>query len=692
VRLKRAHRELTSVLCVILSVVVAVLAGGPTPAVDGWLFEILLKARSVMAPPAEPREAAAVAVIAIDPRSLDEPELAVYPRVLMAPVWGRVLDAVFGAGASAIGFDVVFSYSANRFAPDFDAPFLEALSRHREHVVLARSVTTVPAMPFVGALRGDPGAFGLGELAAADGDGSYRRVLPAYHTPDGETVSGLAAAVLRRSNGPEMKEPVLIAPLRHLETLPTYALIDVLRCANAPDALTRAFRDKRVFVGTTLPDEDRRHTSGRFLTPPRADGPALHACGLRRLAASLPDAATVPGVFIHAAAVDAVARNRVVVTASTPVVATLAAIGSGVGAVAGFMLTPWMAAPVVAVVAAILFAGATAALVNSVWIPLALPLVTLVAAPVLAYVVRYVVEDRVRRRIEHAFSHYLAPQVVERLSEDATALRLGGELREVTVMFADLSGFTALSGRVSAEVLTRVTNEYLGYIVEEVESTGGYVDKFIGDAVMAMWGAPAADPRHATNAVRAALAAVARIHAERARAEACGELGYGVKIGVNSGPAVVGNVGTEKRYNYTAVGETVNVASRLESVPGIYSCDVVVGPRTAEQARTDFFWVELDTIRVKGRDAPLALFEPLGPIDAATPAQREHARQFAEALADYRAMRFAEAAAAWDALAADAREWSAAANPASVMAARARAFALKPPPEPWDGVWVLTSK
>ena len=245
---------------------------------------------------------------------------------------------------------------------------------------------------------------------------------------------------------------------------------------------------------------------------------------------------------------------------------------------------------------------------------------------------------------------------------------------------------------MSAEVLTRVTNEYLGYIVEEVESTGGYVDKFIGDAVMAMWGAPAADPRHATNAVRAALAAVARIHAKRARAEARGELGYGVKIGVNSGPAVVGNVGTEKRYNYTAVGETVNVASRLESVPGIYSCDVVVGPRTAEQARADFFWVELDTIRVKGREAPLALFEPLGPIDVVTPAQHEHARQFAEALADYRAMRFAEAAAAWEALGAGAREWSAAANPATVMAARARAFALKPPPEPWDGVWVLTSK
>ena len=473
-RLTRGHRELTSLLCAVLGAVVAIIVAGPTSLVDGPLLEVLVKARSIATPPTEPLDAAAVAVIAIDPRSLDEPELAVYPRVLMAPVWGRTLDLVFGAGAQAIGFDVLFSWSANRFAPDSDAPFLAALSRHRDRVVLARTVATVPAPPFVGALRADPGALGLGELKA-DRDGSYRRVQPAYRTPD-DVVPGLAAAVLRRGNGPTMTDDVLIAPTRHLETIPTYALIDVLRCADAPDVLARAFRGKRVLVGTTMPEEDRRYTSGRFLTPVPTDGPPLHACGLRRLGASVPDSKTVPGVYIHAAAVDAVARNRVVVTASTPVVAALAAVSGGAGAVAGFALTPWLALTAVVVIAAILFAGATAALVSSVWIPLAVPLGTLAAAPVLAYVVRYVVVERVRRRIENAFSHYLAPSVVERLSRDTAALRLGGELREVTVIFADLSGVTALSGRVSAEVLTRVTNEYLAYIVEAVESTGGYVD------------------------------------------------------------------------------------------------------------------------------------------------------------------------------------------------------------------------
>src|SRR5206468_6241942 len=139
-------------------------------------------------------------------------------------------------------------------------------------------------------------------------------------------------------------------------------------------------------------------------------------------------------------------------------------------------------------IGAALLAGATAALAVELWLPLALPLGALIAAPALAHVVRYLVEERRRRRIENAFSHYLAPAIVDRLAAEPSALQLGGERREVTVMFADLSGFTELSGQIEPEVLTRLTNEYLGYIVEPVEATGGYVDKFIGDAVLAIWG------------------------------------------------------------------------------------------------------------------------------------------------------------------------------------------------------------
>jgi adenylate cyclase len=179
-----------------------------------------------------------------------------------------------------------------------------------------------------------------------------------------------------------------------------------------------------------------------------------------------------------------------------------------------------------------------------------------------------------------------------------------------------------------------------------------------------------------------------------------GESSFSVKIGINSGPAMVGNVGTAQRYNYTAMGETVNVAARLESVPSLYACEIVIGPETAILTQDAFLLCELDTIRVKGREAPLAIAMPLALHTTATAAQRLYVRSFATALAHYRAMQFAEAAALWDAL--SPAVWDPAwlprsmaecsIHPATVMAQRARAYATHPPETLWDGVWVLTSK
>ena len=311
-----------------------------------------------------------------------------------------------------------------------------------------------------------------------------------------------------------------------------------------------------------------------------------------------------------------------------------------------------------------------------------------------------ITSSRRRRRIEHAFRHYLSPMVVDRLASDTSALKLGGEIHEVTVMFADLSGFTALSGRVEPEVLTHVTNRYLTYIVEQVEATGGYVDKFIGDAVMAIWGAPVTDSRHAINGIRAAMATVARIRQEQEAAEARGEISFSVKIGLNSGPAIVGNVGTDKRYNYTAVGETVNLASRLEGVPSIYGCQIVVGQRTAELAGGEYLMRELDTIQVKGREAPLTVFEPIIERAKASQEQMDRVQRYLEALGYYRSMWFAEASQIWEALSRKEQEslvlqggkGEAAGNPPARMAERACSFAAHWPLSPWNGVCVLTGK
>jgi len=281
-----------------------------------------------------------------------------------------------------------------------------------------------------------------------------------------------------------------------------------------------------------------------------------------------------------------------------------------------------------------------------------------------------------------------------------SALKLGGEIHEVTVMFADLSGFTALSGRVEPEVLTHVTNRYLTYIVEQVEATGGYVDKFTGDAVMAIWGAPVTDSRHAVNGIRAAMATVARIRQEREAAGARGEISFSVKIGLNSGPAIVGNVGTDKRYNYTAVGETVNLASRLEGVPSVYGCQIVVGQHTAELAGEEYLMRELDTIQVKGREAPLTVFEPIVERAKASQEQMDRVQRYLEALGYYRSMWFAEASQIWEALSRKEHgslvlqggKGESPGNPPARMAERACSFAAHWPLSPWNGVCVLTGK
>jgi hypothetical protein len=171
----------------------------------------------------------------------------------------------------------------------------------------------------------------------------------------------------------------------------------------------------------------------------------------------------------------------------------------------------------------------------------------------------------------------------------------------------------------------------------------------------------------------------------RAAAHARGEFGFGIKIGVASGPAVVGNVGSERRFNYTAVGETVNIAARLESLPGIYECAIVIGETAARQVGGEILLRELDLVTVKGRDKPLAVFEALIDRDGAAERHRALKSGYEEALAAYRARRFGEAAALWGKLAETD-------GPSRVMHLRALAYDKEPPPAEWDGVWAITSK
>jgi adenylate cyclase len=687
------YRGLTLAMAIALASCAAVTTGSQAPLIDGTLFDLaaFLVARSGGNEP--------VIVIALDPDSLASEKFKALPRAFFGPWLAEMTNALFASDVPLIGFDILFTYSAAAsLGPKYDQKLKDAIRSNLARLVAVRTLRTPLADEWNGAFydigsdraagRTEPSAVAYSDLIP-DPDGVVRNFRPTLAAVD-HPLPTFVGELLSRIQQP-VKHEFLLRPDGALERIPGYRFADVIACAEQdPEELRRIFAGKTVIVGTNLPSEDRMRGPDRFFPPPeetvtRPTG----ECRLDPLGSSDSQSATVPGMYLHAAAVRAILRGEEVRLAPTLQRVPVAGFAGAMGAGIGLLLAPWWALAAAALCAVLIFTMSSGLLVVGIWQPPAIPVGCLLITMAGAYFIRFLVEERGRRRIQHAFSHYLAPAMVERLSERNEALRLGGERRVISVMFADLSGFTALSERVGPEALVEITNRYLALLVGAVEKTGGYVDKFIGDAVMALWGAPAADDRHCVNAARAALLAVAHVDAARREDEARGRPSYSVRIAVNSGPAVIGNVGSSNRYNYTAMGEMVNVAARLESVPKEYSAGIVLGPLAAERASCEFLLCELDRLQVKGKSEPITVFELICARDVATEDDLRYVSAYAAALATYRTGHLREAAAQWDALQHPRRDPSEP-SPAKVMAERSRNMREAPPI--WDGVWVKHSK
>ena len=266
------------------------------------------------------------------------------------------------------------------------------------------------------------------------------------------------------------------------------------------------------------------------------------------------------------------------------------------------------------------------------------------------------------REIRAAFGRYVSPTVVAKLAADPTVLRLGGEERQVTLMFSDLRGFTTLSEGMSATELTRFLNEYLTPMTDIVLQQRGTVDKYIGDAIMAFWNAPLDDEDHAAHAVEAALGMRAALAALNARwegeAQAAGRPFKTVRfgVGINSGMACVGNLGSLRRFDYSVIGDEVNIASRLESATKMLGPDIVASEATRAQA-PGYAWLEIDKVVFKNKTRPVGVYALAG--DEAMAASPEFAALAAgheRMLALYRRGEFAEAREATRTLEAQAPE------------------------------------
>jgi adenylate cyclase len=288
---------------------------------------------------------------------------------------------------------------------------------------------------------------------------------------------------------------------------------------------------------------------------------------------------------------------------------------------------------------------------------------------------------RQRDQIQGLFKRYLAPQVVDELIRNPEKAAPGGERRELTVLFSDLVGFTSWSEEMSPEELVDVLNSYFERATEVLGQHGATLDKFMGDSIMCFWNAPLPQGDHAARACLTALRLVEVVDSLAPKFEAHGVKRLDCRIGINTGAGVVGNIGSRAAQEYTVIGDTVNLASRLEGAAKVYGVRALVSEETVVAARGTVLTRELDLLRVKGRQHPVRVHELVDVAGATPPASMV---RFAEGLALYRARRFAEAREAFLSSQED--------PPSRIFAARCEALSTRPPPEDWDGVFSLDTK
>jgi adenylate cyclase len=238
------------------------------------------------------------------------------------------------------------------------------------------------------------------------------------------------------------------------------------------------------------------------------------------------------------------------------------------------------------------------------------PMAGLVLVLLHAYGVKFVAEFLAKQQIKKQFGTYLSPAMVEKLQKNPELLTLGGESRELSIMFTDVRGFTAISEHYGADVqgLTRIMNRYMTAMTARIIENGGTLDKYIGDAQMAFWNAPLDDPDHAEHAVATALQMMESLDEFNAEIVKEGIPAFGMGLGINTGTVVVGNMGSDQRFDYTCLGDSVNLASRLEGQSKPYGVRIVLGPHTAEAVASKYSVVELDCIAVKGKKEGVKIY------------------------------------------------------------------------------------
>jgi adenylate cyclase len=332
-------------------------------------------------------------------------------------------------------------------------------------------------------------------------------------------------------------------------------------------------------------------------------------------------------------------------------------------------------------------AGAQYAAWQQHWVlPLAGPLLTVLGLYLLSTAYGFLAETRHKRQITKLFGQYVPPELADEMSRDPTNYSMEGQSREMTVLFSDIRGFTNFSEKLPPTELAEVLNSYLGTMTSIVHKHRGTIDKYIGDAVMAFWNAPLDMPNHAEAAVQTALDMQAALPALNEQFAARDWPHVKIGVGVNTGRMSVGNMGSAFRMSYTVMGDAVNLGSRLEGITKQYSVGILATQTTVD-ADSSHFFMKIDDVRVKGKEQPVAIYEPLGLKETLDPAEIDRAKRFEQAFAAYQQQQWEPSETLLRALNSESP------RPLyDIYLERIAHFRETPPPENWDGVFVYTTK
>jgi adenylate cyclase len=658
-------------------------------------------------------------VVAIDEETHHTPPFAGTPQVTWTRDIGRVITALVEADAKVIGLDIIFPNSIEQsqvmFGDEslgsrvrgFDRDFLRALAlpARAEKLLLGQvQHSSQPIAPSQGQRVAVGGQRNIRFLNYYNDPDDIVRRLPLTFPLDGVAQPSMAVELAARALGarPELRPNggMTLAgyaiPSRVPNTMainfdggaddiPTYSLADLHACVDKGDKdfFRRQFADKIVLVGTVLDVEDRKITSKRLSTAP--EGARATRCVLPPPSTGKFARDSISGVYVHATAVNNLIRRNAVIETGPLGSGMATLVLAALAIVAGFALAPVGAVLTYGGMALVWTGAATWMFQRAFALPLLEPLLMGLIALAATVGYRFIISDKDKRLLRRSFALYLAPAVIDKMMNANRLPALGGELREVTVFFSDVAGFSSFAEKMTPSALVALMTEYLSAMTDIIEAHNGFVDKYIGDAIVAVFGAPLDDPDHARHAVEAAIACRARLAELNETATSFAGHKLGQRIGLNSGAALVGNIGSQRRFNYTVMGDTVNLASRLEGANKYFATGIMASDTTVGRAGRGFVWRELDAIRVKGRGEPVKIYEPVAVSGQETSADLARIKAYAEGLARWRERKFSEAAAAF-ARAADSDP------PSAEFLERAQELATNPPDADWEPVNTLEDK